>query len=90
MHHITVREISIIQSNIDIDRIEIYRCGNKSIEFNSIGYQLVSPMRDLTDLFESDSISNDFQILPEWLNEENPSLERLLADHNRLNVLPDK
>jgi hypothetical protein len=35
-------------------------------------------------------IRNEFQILPDWLNEENPSLERLIADHNRINVLPNK
>lgn len=42
------------------------------------------------NLVQLDISFNDFQILPEWLNEENPSLERLIANHNRLNILPNK
>jgi len=40
------------------------------------------------NLIHFDISSNDFQTLPNWFDEENPSLERFHADHNRLNVLP--
>lgn len=35
-------------------------------------------------------LRNEFQNLPEWLNEDNSSLERLVADHNRITILPNK
>ncbi|CAF5054572.1 unnamed protein product, partial [Rotaria sp. Silwood1] len=48
---------------------------------------VVTPPMNLVQL---DISSNEFQSLPDWLNEENSSLERLIADHNRINVLPNK
>lgn len=33
-------------------------------------------------------LRNEFQTLPDWFDEENPALERLIANHNRINVLP--
>ncbi|CAF3288286.1 unnamed protein product [Rotaria socialis] len=42
------------------------------------------------NLIQIDISSNEFQILPDWLNEDNSSIERLIADHNRINVLPNK
>ncbi|CAF0847185.1 unnamed protein product [Adineta steineri] len=42
------------------------------------------------NLVQLDISSNEFQNLPDWLNEDNLSLERLIADHNRINVLPNK